>query len=81
MGEEPTRFSSRSATLSTDPAPVLERLELAVENWVSTVERCGSLYHRVAGRMEKLAEAARAAGQRWFNRRDREACAGVYRAA
>ncbi|MCC5842409.1 MAG: hypothetical protein JJT96_19990, partial [Opitutales bacterium] len=68
-------------SIPADLAPVLERLELDVENWISTVERYGSLYHRVAGRMEKLAEAARAAGQRWFKRRDREACAGVYRAA
>ncbi|MCC5842558.1 MAG: hypothetical protein JJT96_20745 [Opitutales bacterium] len=68
-------------SIPADLAPVLERLELDVENWISTVERYGSLYHRVAGRTEKLAEAARAAGQRWFKRRDREACAGVYRAA
>ncbi|MCC5842277.1 MAG: hypothetical protein JJT96_19330 [Opitutales bacterium] len=71
----------KAGAIPADLAPVLDRLELDVENWVSTVERYGSLYHRVAGRMEKLAEAARALGQRWVKRRDREACAGVYRAA
>ena len=50
-------------------------------NWLSTVERYGSLYHRVAGNVEKLREAAQRVGQRWFRRRDREACAGVYRVA
>ena len=37
---------------------MLERLELDVENWLTTVERYGSLYHRVAGNVEKLREAA-----------------------
>ncbi|MCC5841420.1 MAG: hypothetical protein JJT96_14990 [Opitutales bacterium] len=36
---------------------VLERLELDVANWITTVERYGSLYHRVAGNVEKLREA------------------------
>ena len=62
-----------------DLAPVLERpppLELDVENWLSTVERYGSLYHRVAGNVEKLREAAARVGQRWFRRRIAEGCAG-----
>ena len=41
---------------------VLERLDLDVENWLSTVERYGSLYHWVAGNVEKLREAAREGG-------------------
>jgi hypothetical protein len=71
----------KAGAIPADLAPVLERLELDVENWLSTVERYGSLYHRVAGNVEKLREAAQRVGQHWFKRRDREGCAGVYRAA
>ncbi|MCC5842520.1 MAG: hypothetical protein JJT96_20555 [Opitutales bacterium] len=71
----------KAGAIPADLAPVLERLELDVENWISTVERYGSLYHRVAGNVEKLREAAQRVGQRWFRRRDREGCAGVYRVA
>ena len=53
-----------------------------MENWLSTVERYGSLYHRVAGNVEKLREAAARVGQHWFKRRGpRRLCAGVYRVA
>ena len=83
----------KAGAIPADLAPVLERLELDVANpagvgtsaslsWeLSTVERYGSLYHRVAGNVEKLREAAARVGQHWFKRRDREGCAGVYRAA
>jgi REP element-mobilizing transposase RayT len=47
-------------------APLLERMELATEAWVETVERYGSLYARVAGSLERLGKAAREAGQKWF---------------
>jgi hypothetical protein len=73
--------SDKAGAIPADLAPVLERLELDAANWLSTVERYGSLYHRVAGNVEKLREAAQRVGQRWFRRRDREACAGVYRVA
>ena len=59
----------KAGAIPADLAPVLERLELDVENWLSTVERYGSLYHRVAGNVEKLREAAQRVGQRWFRRR------------
>lgn len=46
--------------------PILERLELDRKNWTTTVKSYGSLYWRVAGKMERLAEEARRVGQRWF---------------
>ena len=47
--------------------PVLERMELEVENWVETVERYGSIYHRVAGKVENLKRKALELGQRWVS--------------
>jgi REP element-mobilizing transposase RayT len=46
--------------------PVLERMELDVENWVGTVEKYGSLYHRVAGKVENLKRKAQEMGQQWL---------------
>jgi hypothetical protein len=42
-GERKTRSIPGAAV------PVLDRMNLGVENWVETVEVCGSIYHRVAG--------------------------------
>ncbi len=47
--------------------PVLERMDLEVENWVETVERYGSIYHRVAGKVENLKRKALELGQRWVS--------------
>ena len=46
--------------------PVLERMELDVENWVGTVEQYGSLYWRVAGKVENLKRKAREMGRQWL---------------
>jgi hypothetical protein len=46
---------------------LLERMELEVENWVETVERYGSIYHRVAGKVENLKRKALELGQRWVS--------------
>ena len=41
-------------------------MELDTEHWVETVQRYGSLFYRIAGRADRLAAAARKAGQRWL---------------
>lgn len=41
--------------------------ELDVENWVETVEKYGSLYHRVEGKVENLKRKAMELGQRWVS--------------
>ena len=46
--------------------PVLERMELEVENWVETVERYGSIYCRVAGKVGNLKRKAQEMGQQWL---------------
>jgi hypothetical protein len=45
---------------------LLERVELDVENWVGTVEQYGSLYWRVAGKVENLKRKAREMGLQWL---------------
>jgi len=45
---------------------LLTRKPLDESHWVTTIQRYGSLYHRVAGKLECLAEAARRVGQNWF---------------
>lgn len=46
--------------------PILKRLELDESHWVETVRGYGSLYYRVAGKLENLSKAALVAGQKWF---------------
>ena len=41
-------------------------MELDVENWVGTVEEYGSLYWRVAGKVENLKKKAQEMGRQWL---------------
>jgi putative transposase len=47
-------------------APLLGRLEINQARWVGTVTSYGSLFHRVAGRVESTVNAARQAGKCWL---------------
>ena len=47
-------------------APLLDRLEINQPRWVGTVNSYGSLFHRVAGRVESIVRAARQAGKCWL---------------
>jgi REP element-mobilizing transposase RayT len=47
-------------------APILTRLEINQSRWVGTVNSYGSLFHRVAGRVESIVTAARQAGKCWL---------------
>ena len=47
-------------------APILTRLEINQSRWVGTVNSYGSLFHRVAGRVESIVKAARQAGKCWM---------------
>jgi REP element-mobilizing transposase RayT len=64
-GSAPRERVERGA-LPESARPVLERMELDVENWVGTVEKYGSLYCRVAGKVENLKRKAREMGQQWL---------------
>ena len=56
---------------------MLEQMELDVDAWVETVREFGRIFHRVAGKEQRLRERAGERGQRWVAgvRRGR----GVYR--
>lgn len=62
----------KRGVLPESARPVLERMELDTENWVGTVERHGSIYRRVAGKMENLPTNAQGIGQRWLAGRSAE---------
>jgi REP element-mobilizing transposase RayT len=47
--------------------PVLDRLDLAVEAWVENVQRYGSLFHRLVGKIHRLRELARSLGRSWLH--------------
>jgi putative transposase len=49
--------------------PVFDRFALDTEQWVKNVEGYGSLFYRVAGRLEQMLECAQMKGQRWFRGR------------
>lgn len=46
--------------------PVLERLDLNVDAWVENIERYGGMFYRVAGKVGRLKELARALGRSWL---------------
>ena len=56
----------KRGSIPKDLAPLLDRLGVDAEMWVSSVENFGRWFHRAAGRVEHLMQAARAAGRRWF---------------
>jgi len=49
-------------------APILTRLELRAETWVNSVEGYRTIFQRMAGRRDRLAEMAKQAGRKWFCR-------------
>jgi len=53
--------------LPDDLRPVLERLDLDVEEWVDTVARYGSLFHRLTGKLSALRTWARAKKLAWLH--------------
>lgn len=61
--------------------PILIRLEIEREAWLETVPHFGSRFHRVAGQLQHMAQAAREAGQRWFQGKQASAAAFSARGA
>jgi hypothetical protein len=58
--------SDKPGAIPTHLAPILDRLEINRTRWVGTVNGYGSLFHRVAGRVESIVRAARQAGKCWL---------------
>ena len=57
----------KRGSLPESALPVMDRLEIDKENWVDTVEQYGSLYHRVAGKVENLKRKAAEMGLKWIS--------------
>jgi hypothetical protein len=47
-------------------SPILERLQVAGETWVASVENFGRWFHRAVGRADRLCAEAARRGKRWF---------------
>ncbi len=59
--------SDKRGAIPQDVRPVLERVGLRSESWVDCVENFGRSFHRAAGGVSLLADAAARAGRRWFH--------------
>ena len=47
--------------------PILQDLDINTDRLVKTVEKYGSLFHRLVARAEEMTNAARAQGRQWFH--------------
>ena len=47
--------------------PILERLGLQSESWIDCVDNFGRRFHRAAGHVSLLSDAAARAGRQWFH--------------
>jgi hypothetical protein len=47
--------------------PILERLGMRSESWIDYASNFGRWFHRAAGGVSLLADAAARAGRRWFH--------------
>ena len=56
----------KRGAIPKDLAPILERLSVDGEMWVASVKNFGRWFHRAAGRVEHLMQAASTAGKHWF---------------
>jgi REP element-mobilizing transposase RayT len=59
--------SGKRGRIDPQLRPLLERLDLDVEAWVDNVEAYGGLFRRLAGKLKRLGEVARASGRAWLH--------------
>jgi REP element-mobilizing transposase RayT len=52
--------------IPTDLEPILTRLDIATESWLSTVKHFDNWFHNVAGKLDAVRKAALVAGNKWF---------------
>lgn len=58
--------ADKPGTLPSHLEPLLTQLDINAQRWSTTVSRYGSLFFHVAGRIERMAEAAGQMGRRWL---------------
>jgi hypothetical protein len=66
VNNEEVSIYEGKASISPDLAPVLERLDIAPEEWVETTKSLTRKFRRVVGPAERIVEAAAAAQKNWF---------------
>jgi len=59
--------SDRRRAIPHELRPILERLGVRGESWVDCVNKFERWFHRTAGRVSLLADAAAWAGRHWFH--------------
>jgi hypothetical protein len=59
--------SDERGAIPKDVAPILDRLELAVDCWIDCVRDFGRWFHLAAGRVALLGEKASRTGKRWLH--------------
>jgi hypothetical protein len=56
----------KPGSIPKELAPILDRLSVDADMWLSSVKHFGRWLHRTARPVEHLVRAAAAAGKRWF---------------
>jgi hypothetical protein len=56
----------KRGSIPIDLAPILNRLNLNKENWMTTTTYFGNRFYRISGRANQMLAAAKKAGQHWF---------------
>ena len=59
--------SDKRGAIPADLRPMLDRLGLQRECWIDCVDNFGRWFHRAAGCVSLLSEAATRAGRQWFH--------------
>jgi CHAD domain-containing protein len=56
----------KSGSIPAELQPLLERMAIDMEAWLETVKKFDTWFHRVAGRLENVTEAAKRHGKKWL---------------
>ena len=56
----------KRGAISDNLAPILVRMGLRESSWLHTTQHFGNRFYRVCGQVNKMMDAAKQAGQRWF---------------
>lgn len=58
--------SDKPGAIPEHLSPILDRMNIDNEKWLTTVRNYGTLFHRVSGRLENIIKMAESIGQKWF---------------
>lgn len=58
--------AGKRGRISNNLAPILDRIGINSEEWLNTTQHYGKRFYRFVGSIDRMAEAAREAGKKWF---------------